>query len=228
MGSRIINPNAKKYSELRKNQAEVNRWLKSARTSLPNGSQHRAYQGAMNRLHMFQRKHHQTVQNTLSLKGLKTSDIDMYKELLTSMKESTFINPEKYAKHQASQRKFFRDEGWGDTDEEIDEFMKFRDSDLVKELEDYSIVPSSLLDKASEFAQADMSLSDFKTMILLWQDEQKINNKQEVSKNAKDEFMKFADNFIDAKQSRDDFSKALEEYKTGEYPMSFFDFLKQF
>ena len=225
MASRKINPNAKKYASLRKEQAQVNRWLKEAKKGLPNGPQHRAYQGAMNRLHLFQKKHHQTVQGTLSLTGLKTSDIDMYKELLESMKESTFINPTKYAEHQANQRKFFKDEGWGRTDEEVDAYMNFRNSDLVSELEDYAIVPSALLDKASEFIEAEMSLDDFKSMILFWENKIKTEKEGQLPNNAKDDFMNFADDFIDLRNERaGDFNKALNEYRDDNNPMDFESF----
>lgn len=220
MAGRKINPKAKKYEDIRKDQAEVNRYLKDARTRL--GKDHRVYKATIDRIHQFQRKHNQTVQNTLSMTDLTTSDVDMYKELLESVKTSTFINPEKYAAHQANQREFFRKEGWGETDEEVDTYMKFRDSDLVSELEDYSIVPSALLNKASEFVEADMTLEDFKSMILFWENGLEKNNNGEVPTNAKDEFMKFADDFIDLRNDRaGDFKKALKEYRDDNNPMDF-------
>lgn len=225
MASRKINPNAKKYANLRKQQAEVNRYLKDARTRL--GKDHRVYKATISRLHQFQRKHKQTVQNTLSLTDLKTSDIDMYKELLESIKESTFINPNKYAEHQSNQIEYFREQGWGKTDEEIKSFMEFRNSDIFEDIEQQSVLPSALLDKASEYVESDLSIDDFKNTILLWNKEH-INTGKGVDKDV-NKFMAFADRYIDAKSEYlGNFDKAVEEYLNTNPSESFFEFLDNF
>lgn len=224
MASRKINPKAKKYAGLAKEQAKVNKYLKDARERL--GKDHRVYTSTMNRIHMFQKKHHQARKNTLSMTDLKTTDVDMYKELLESIKESTFINPEKYAQHQASQREYFRSQGWGSTDEEVDEFMKFRNSDIFEEMTDQTILPSDLLDKSKEYVEAELTLQDFQNTILLWNREH-ANTGQGVDKDS-NKFLAFADKYIDAKSERMDFDKALDEYLSTNPNMSFFDFLEEF
>ena len=224
MAGRKINPKAKKYESLAKEQAEVNRFLKDAKTRL--GSEHRVYVSTMNKIHMFQKKHNQQRKNTLSMTDLKTTDVDMYKELLDSIKESPFINPQKYAEHQANQREYFRSQGWGETDEEVDAFMEFRNSDVFEEMVDQTIPPSDLVDKAKEYVESDLTLEDFKNTILLWNKEH-MNTGQGVDKDA-NKFMAFADRYIDAKSERMDFDKALEEYMATNPNMAFFDFLDEF
>lgn len=217
---KAINPKAKKYQSIAKKQALVNKYLRNAKETL--GADHRSYVATLEKIHRFQKKHNLTRQSKLSMTGLKTNDVKMYDTLLDSIIDSTFINPEKYKAHVENQAQFFIDQGWGSDEDEVKVFMEFRDSPLFEELEDIIQVPSSLLDKASEFTQADLSLDDFKQAIRLFMKEY---DKHTYSKK---EFFEFTDKYMEAKAERDDFDKAYNEYMQGNTPKSFFDWLNEF
>lgn len=225
--SKTINPKAKKYQGLAKKQAEANRYLKEARQTL--GKDHRAYTNAMNRLHMFQRKHGLERKNTLSMSGLKTKDVELYTELVDSIRDSTYINPMKYEEHMNNQVNYFMREGWGSTPEEVQAFMDFRNSEVFESISDDSLPPSTLLDKAAEYNEGQFTLEEFGQLIKLFMKE---NSGKETDKS---EFFNYADKLVEAKKDRpDDFDKAVDYYLSEdlssdyEYIPSFFEFLDEF
>lgn len=224
---RPINPKAKKYQGLAKKQAEANRYLKEARQTL--GKDHRAYVNAMSKLHMFQRKHGLDRKSTLSMSGLTTKDVELYTELVDSIRDSTYLNPTKYKEHMANQVDYFIREGWGSTPEEVKAFMDFRNSDLFESIADENLPPSTLLDKAAEYNEGQFTLDEFGNFIRLFMKE---NSGKPTNKS---EFFDYADKLAEAKRDRpDDFDKAVDYYLSSEaeddfdFMPSFFDFLDAF
>lgn len=221
---RFIKSSAKKYAGLRKKQALANKYLKEARVAL--GSNHRTYVATMNRIHMFQKKHGQSRKSTLSMESLRTGDVDMYNQLLDSIIDSTYTNPEKYREHKKNQLEFAMTKGWAKTEKEAEEIYNFRNSSLFEELEDLGLsdVPSDILDRVKKYNQADMSLEDFKQMTRTFLRGYDNNS---LSSN---EFFDYADKYMQARRDReDDFDKAVEAYLEGdEYEISFLEFLKGF
>ena len=132
---RFINPNAKKYTtnktfkmntsegvkkvSLKQKQAIANKYLKIARENL--GTNHRSYTAVMDRVHAFQKFHGQSKRPTLSMESLKTGDVDIYNQLLDSIIDSTYTNPEKYEKHKANQLDFAIEKGWAKNQKEAEE-----------------------------------------------------------------------------------------------------------
>ena len=203
--SKVINPKAKKYQALAKEQAIANKYLKQARQTL--GKDHRAYVNTMNKLHMFQKKHGLDRKTTLSMSGLRTKDVELYKELVESIKESTYLNPTKYQEHMSNQVNYFINEGWGSTPEEVQAFMDFRNSELFESIADENLPPSTLLDKAAEYNEGELSLDQFGQMIRLFMKE---NSGKAVDKK---DFFNYADKLVKARNDRpDDFDKAVDYY----------------
>ena len=116
----FIKPSAKKWSteknfkikvgdkydkvSLKTKQALANKYLKSDRENL--GVNHKIYISTMNKVRMFQVKHGQTKRPTLSLESLKTGDIEIYNQLLDSIIDSTYTNPQKYEQYKEQQLDF--------------------------------------------------------------------------------------------------------------------------
>lgn len=203
-----INPKAKKYQGLAKKQAEANRYLKQARITL--GKDHKAYKNTMNKIHMFQKRHGLDRKNSLSMSGLTTKDVELYTELVDSIRDSTYINPKNYELYIEQQEAFFRKEGWGKTSKEIKAFMDFRDSDVFEEIAGETVTPSSLLNRAKEYNEGQFNLEEFGQIIQLFMRE---NAGKEADKR---DFFNFADKFEKAKKEKkedlDDFDKAVDYY----------------
>lgn len=235
----FIKPSAKKWSteknfkikvgdkyekvSLKTKQALANKYLKSARENL--GVNHKIYISTMNKVRMFQVKHGQTKRPTLSLESLKTGDIEIYNQLLDSIIDSTYTNPQKYEQYKEQQLDFAIEEGWAKDRKEAQEIYNFRNSDLFEQLEDIGLsdVPSKVLEKAAKYGQADMSLEDFKTMTQTFM--RAYDSGDETSKT----YFDYADRYLKAKKDRKaDFDKALQTYLDDEVEGSFLDFLKEF
>lgn len=236
---KLINPKAKKYSSnklytmntssgpkkvsLKEKQALANNYLKLAKENL--GKNHRNYTNVMDKIHMFQRFHGQSKKNTLSMESLRTGDIDMYNQLLDSIIDNTYTNPEKYMKHKENQLEFAIEQGWATNQKEAEEIYNFRNSDLFSQLEDLGLsdVPSDILNKMAEYGQADLSLEDFKKM------SQTFLRAYESGDESSSTYFDYADRFMKAKSERkDDFSKALDTYMEDEVQGSFLDYLNEF
>lgn len=237
---RFINPKAKKYSSernfkiktkdgfkkisLKQKQAIANKYLKESRITL--GANHRTYVATMNRIHMFQKKHGQTRKPTLSMESLRTGDVDMYNQLLDSVIDSTFTNPENYQEFKNNQLDFAISKGWAKNYKEAEEIYNFRNSSLFEELEDLNLVdiPSEILDRTMKYGQADMSLEDFKQMTRTYL---RGYANESLSSN---EFFDYSDKYLEAKKTRKaDFDKAVNAYlEDDETTLSFLGFLKQF
>ena len=237
---RFINPSAKKYTtsktfkmntsdgvkkvSLKQKQAVANKYLKIARENL--GTNHRSYTAVMDRVHAFQKFHGQSKRPTLSMESLKTGDIDIYNQLLDSIIDSTYTNPEKYEKHKTNQLGFAIEKGWAKNQKEAEEIYNFRNSDLFAQLEDLGLsdVPSEILDKAAKYGQADLSLDDFKKMT------QTFLRAYDTGDETSNTYFDYADKFMKAKsQRKDDFDKALNEYlKDDTLEDSFLVFLSKF
>lgn len=219
---RNINPKAKKWKALRKKQALTNRYIREARQRL--GRDNRYYISTMNKVHMFQKTHRQSRRQYISMEALRTGDIEAYENLLDSILENTYINPEKYEKHKSAQIERAIEEGWAENEEEAELVYEMRNSDLFEELEDIigENMASEVLDKYAEYVQEELSMDDFYTMLKTYK--KGYSNDSETSAS----FFDYADRFISLMQERDDITKAAEEYLKDESGLSFEDFLEQF
>ena len=220
---RFIKSTAKKYEGIRKKQALANKYLKTAKANI--GVNHRSYVATMDKIHMFQKMHGQSRKQTLSMEALRTGDVEMYEQLLDSIIDSTYINPNKYEKHKKNQLEFAIEQGWAKNENEAQKIYDFRNSSLFEELEDLGLsdVPSDILDRAKKYNQADLTLQDFQNMTRAFLKEYK-NDDVKSS-----EFFDYSDKYMKAKQERkEDFDKALNVYFEDEIEGKFLDFLKTF
>ena len=238
---RSINVKAKKYTtvksfkykdasgeihkiSLRDKTRLANSYLKQAKDTL--GSTHKSYIATMAKIHTFQKKHWQTRQGRLSMTDLRTGDIDMYDNLLDSIIESTYMNPEKYATHTKNQTDYFMSQGWGKTEAEVKDYIDFKTSDVFEEIVDLNIPPSSLFDKAAEYAESDLTIEDFKKTIRTFMKSNRVSGikKDEAAAN----FFAYADDYMMLKEERPDLDKAYEEYMSLDTTETFFEFLDRF
>ena len=127
---------AKKYAELRKLQARVNRMLYKS-THIEKGNGKRKQVLAMKR--QFYKSRGIKNPSHLSFKDLTPQDIKAYTELLKSIENNTFINPEKYAKYQEKMREKFKSYGY---DFEYEDIKEVVESDLLSELYAEGLTPS--------------------------------------------------------------------------------------
>lgn len=189
--SRKINPKAKKYANLRKKQALANKYLKQARKEL--GVNHKQVMSAMNRLHMFQKKHKQARRQTFSMTDLTTKDVELYEQLLDSVLDSTYLNPSKYKDFESSQLDFAIQQGWAKNQEEAKRVYDFANSDLVEELKDVARIdiPSKIVEKYAKYIQGELTQDDFIQMSRAFM------NYYESGEMSTGEFFDFADSFKD-------------------------------
>lgn len=127
---------AKKYAELRKLQARVNRMLyKSTHIEKSNGKRKQVL--AMKR--QFYKSRGIKNPSHLSFSVLSSKDIKAYTELLKSIENNTFINPEKYKQYQQKMKYRFDEQGYEFDYEEIDEIL---DNEIIDELLHAGLTPS--------------------------------------------------------------------------------------
>ena len=127
---------AKKYKKLRELQATANRMLyKSTHIEKTNGKRKQVL--AMKR--QFYKSRGIKPPKHLSFRDLSPKDIKAYEQLLKSITENTFINPDKYAKYQEKMREKFKSQGYNF---EYDDIKDVLESDIVMELFKEGLSPS--------------------------------------------------------------------------------------
>ena len=175
IGKRV---NAKKYKELRELQTKVNKMLyASDHIEKTNGKRQQVL--AMKR--QFYKSRGIKNPSKLSFKNLSPKDIKAYTNMLESIANNTFINPEKYKQYQDKMREKFDSYGY---DFEYEEIKDVLESDIVQELINEGLSPSefwqvyaeitsdygnidihNFYDMAREFLQevryGDMSINEF-------------------------------------------------------------------
>ena len=127
---------AQKYKELRALQARVNNMLyKSTHIEKSNGKRKQVL--AMKR--QFYKSRGIKNPSRLSFSVLSTKDIKAYTELLKSIENNTFINPEKYKQYQEKMREKFDSYGYNFSYEDV---RKLLDSEIIQELINEGLTPS--------------------------------------------------------------------------------------
>lgn len=133
IGKRVT---SKKYAKLRILQARVNKMLyKSTHIEKSNGKRQQVL--AMKR--QFYKSRGIKNPSRLSFRNLSTKDIKAYTQLLESIENNTFINPEKYAKYQEKMREKFESYGYNFTFDEIEDVLN---DDVIDDLIKDGMSPS--------------------------------------------------------------------------------------
>lgn len=143
--ARKINPKAKKYKQLLALQKEVNKMVKESGQRL--GKEHKAYKQVQAKKRQFYKSRGMKSPAQFSAKNIKTSDVEAYKALLESIKESTYINKENYDKYIKDKVQMLKDKGLAETEAEA---LKVFDI-----MEDYK----------DELREMGIPLSDFVQMV---------------------------------------------------------------
>ena len=133
IGKRV---NAKKYKELRELQTKVNKML-YASDHIEKTNVKRQQVLAMKR--QFFKSRGIKNPSKLSFKNLSPKDIKAYKNMLESIANNTYINPEKYKQYQQKMREKFDSYGY---DFEYEEIKDVLESDIVQELVHEGLTPS--------------------------------------------------------------------------------------
>ena len=177
---------AKKYKKLRELQATANRMLyKSTHIEKTNGKRKQVL--AMKR--QFYKSRGIKNPKHLSFKDLSTKDIKAYQNLLESIINNTYINPEKYEKFQEKMRDKFEQQGY---DFEYDDIKDILDSDIISELLDLGMSPSDFWQVYNDVTvdYGEISPDEFLTMLMRFENEMKYGDM------VIDEFYEFADNYF--------------------------------
>lgn len=157
IGKRV---NAKKYKELRELQTKVNKML-YASDHIEKTNAKRQQVLAMKR--QFFKSRGIKNPSKLSFKNLSPKDIKAYTNMLESIANNTYINPEKYKQYQQKMRDKFDSYGYDFEYEEIEEILE---SDIVQELKQESLTPSDFWqvynDITHDFGKID--IEDFYSM----------------------------------------------------------------
>ena len=230
------------YAELAAKQKIANRYLKVARTRL--GENNKYYKNAVKRINKFQQKVGKKESTRMTLTKITEETSQKYEEVLNSIIESTYINPEKYETHKERQLQFAISNGWAKTREEAQNVYDFANSDLMDELKDIGLgdIPSSLVEKYAEYVQGNLSEKDFIKMASMFLEGYSDNSDNTLKPN---EFFDFADTYAefyndfenvlqaelangfdsgmtfkelykDGVFNRDDIRKAMEEYTSAD------------
>jgi len=155
--------NLKHYSTLSKKQAMANKYLKDAYERL---GDHRAYNAAIDRINMFQKKHGQKVSSKLTLRNLTDNDTKKYAQILDSILQSTYLNPKKYEEYKRKQYGIAISEGWANDEKQAKEIFDFTNSELIDELKDIGLrdMPSKIVEKYAKYVQEKLSKGEFVSM----------------------------------------------------------------
>lgn len=196
---------AKKYASLRNKQAQANKMIKEARGRLKSGH------SALDRLY----KHKKTFYNKrglknvglLSFKNLESKDLEAYEELLDSILNDTYINKEKYQKHEEKMKEKIREWYGSDdiSDSTIDEFNDALEGDVFDDLTSLYLPPSELARTESEYIQAGLSSQDFFDMVKGFDTENNTINDFFVYAN------KYAENLVKEQAMKKRFDEEVEK-----------------
>lgn len=133
IGKRV---NAKKYKELRELQTKVNKML-YASDHIEKTNAKRQQVLAMKR--QFFKSRGIKNPSKLSFKNLSPKDIKAYTNMLESIANNTYINPEKYKQYQEKMREKFDSYGYNFSYEDV---RKMLDSEIIQELINEGLTPS--------------------------------------------------------------------------------------
>ena len=208
--SRPINTKAKKYAPLRKKQALANRFIREQRKTL--GDNHKVVNNFMNNFRTFQKTHGLKVQNRLSMQGLKTKDVEVYEQLLDSIINSTYMNPEKYKNFTTNQLNYVMNQGWANTEEEAKRIYDFANSNIVEDLKDLARIdiPSKIVEKYVKYIQGNLTKEEFANMASTFM---KYYSSEDMTTS---EFFDFADTYyelakVNKEQDKNGISMTTEE-----------------
>ena len=107
----------------------------------------------------------------LSFKSLSKKDLEMYEQLLDSIINDTFINPDKYAEYRERMRDYYDEQisEYAEREEipedEIDDFIDIMESDIVRDILNLGITPSELARVEAEYMNAGLSTQEFYEML---------------------------------------------------------------
>ena len=180
---------SKKYAEVRKLQARVNKMLyKSTHIEKSNGKRQQVL--AMKR--QFYKSRSIKNPSHLSFRDLSPKDIKAYMQLLESIENNTFINPEKYAKYQEKMREKFESYGYDFTYDEIEDVLN---DDVIDDLIKDGMSPSDFWAVYDDYTKGntdDERVDEFLKMAL--QFKRDYDNKSVTL----DDFYVYADAFFSA------------------------------
>lgn len=184
---------AKKYAKVRQLQATANRMLyKSTHIEKSNGKRKQVL--AMKR--QFYKTRGIKNPSRLSFRDLSSKDIKAYVNLLESIINNTYINPEKYKQFQDKMRDKFEQQGY---DFEYDDIKDIFDSDIVNELLDLGMSPSEFWQAYQELSvdYSEMTPDEFMDMLRNFINELKYGDM------TIEEFFVYADNYFSKKRAND-------------------------
>ena len=162
---------AKKYAPLRQKQHTANTYIKQAQTTLRGGKSNFAIKRTKAKLKQFYNSRGLRMPSQLSFKSLSKKDLEMYEQLLDSIINDTFINPDKYAEYRERMRDYYDEQisEYAEREEipedEIDDFIDIMESDIVRDILNLGITPSELARVEAEYMNAGLSTQEFYEML---------------------------------------------------------------
>lgn len=192
------------YAELSAKQKIANKYLKDARTRL--GENNKYYKNAVNRINKFQKKIGKKESTRMTLTKVTEETSRKYEDILDSIIESTYINPEKYETHKEKQLQFAIDTGWAKSREEAERVYDFANSELMEQLKDIGRgdIPSAIIDKYAEYVQGNLSEEEFINMANEFLEGYSDNSENSLKYN---QFFDFADTYA---EYYSDFEKVVQ------------------
>lgn len=156
---------AKKYASLRNKQAQANKMIREARGRLKSG--HQALDRLSDHKKTFYNKRGLKSVGQLSFKNLEAKDLEAYETLLDSILNDTYINKDKYEKHEEKMKERIK-EWFGDDEVDgavIDEFNEALEGDVFNDLLSLQLPPSELATLENEFIISGLTTEDFYNMV---------------------------------------------------------------
>lgn len=184
---------AKKYKHIRELQATANRMLYKS-THIEKTNSKRKNVLAMKR--QFYKTRGIKNPSRLSFSVLSPKDINAYEQLLVSIINNTYINPDKYKQYQEKMREKFKEHNYGF---EYDDIKDFLESDIVQELKGEGLSPSDFWQVYNDITQ-DYGKVDIETFYHMAMD---FYQELKYGDMTLEEFYVFADEWF-SKQTGDD------------------------
>lgn len=184
---------AQKYKELRILQARVNKMLYKS-THIEKSNMKRKQVLAMKR--QFYKSRGIKNPNYLSFKDLQPKDIKAYTELLKSIENNTYINPEKYKQYQDKMRDKFDTYGYDFTFDEIQDVLN---DDVIDDLIKDGMSPSdfwAIYDDYTKGNTDEQRVDEFLKMALQFKRDYDAKNV------ALDDFYVYADAYFTSKTGK--------------------------
>ena len=157
---------AKKYAGLREKQKLANEFLYGSKKYLKEG--HSARTNALAMKKQFYKSRGVETRGKLSFKNLSTKDLKAYEQMLDSIINNTYLNPQKYQEHIKKVKEnnakqildMFADDS-GDEDSGAKAFDDFMLSDIISQLIQEGINPSTLMNYISSWSDGGFTLEQF-------------------------------------------------------------------